>query len=91
MNSESDNQNQHTNNRHRHNRFRDGIIWGVVASFSLFFLNPFMVIPTALIFAGVAGYRGKSIRPALGTILTVFLIAGVGFIILYNATSGINN
>ena len=88
MNSESDNQN--TNTVQRHNRFRDGIIWGVVASLSLFFLNPFMVIPTALIFATFAGYRGKSIHPALGTILTVLLISGIGFIILYNAISGIS-
>ena len=91
MSSESDNQNKNTNTEQRHSRFRDGIIWGVVASFSLFFLNPFMVIPTALVFAGIAGYRGKSIRPALGTILTVFLIAGVGILILYNAIYGINN
>ncbi len=89
MNSGPDNQDNNT--EQRHNRYRDGIIWGVAATLSLFFLNPFMVIPTALIFAAVAGYRGKSIRPALGTILTVFLMAGIGFIILYNAISGINN
>ena len=91
MNGESNDKNQDISTGKRRNRFRDGILWGVAASFSLFFMNPFLVIPAALIFAAIAGYRGKSIRPALGTILTVFLIAGAGFLILYNAISGINN
>lgn len=89
MNNELDS--QQTNIEQRHSRYRDGIIWGVVASFSLLLLKPFMIIPTALIFSAIAGYRGKSIRPALGTILTVFFITGIGFIIIYNAISGINN
>ena len=55
------------NARQRHDRYRDGIIWGAVASLSLFLMNPYTVFPKSLIFAAFAGYRGKSIRPALGT------------------------
>ena len=88
MNFESENQKAYA--RKRHDRFRDGIIWGIPASLSLFLINPFIVIPVSFIFAAVAGYRGKSIRPALGTILTVFLVAGVGFTIFYISISGIN-
>jgi len=91
MNSESENQSQNSNTRHRHNRFRDGIVWGVAASLTLFFMNPLLVFPTALILAGFAGYRGRSYRPVIGTILTVFLIAGVGFLIFYHSISKINH
>lgn len=88
MNYRSDNRD--INTKQRHNRFRDGIIWGVIASLFLFFMNPFMVFPATFVFAAVAGYRGKSIRPALGAIVTVFLIAGISFLCLYTVLSGIN-
>ena len=89
MNTESDSQKNKT--KQAHNRFRDGIIWGIVASLSIFFLNPFLVVPITLLFAAVAGYRGKSLRPAFGTIVTVSLVAGIGFMVLYFSISGINN
>lgn len=88
MDSKSDN--KKNKNEQKHNRFRDGIIWGILASFSMFFLNLFVVIPVVLIFTAVAGYRGKSLWPAFGTIATVFLFVGIWSIILYFSMSGIN-
>ena len=91
MDSDSENRSQNSNTRHRHDRFRDGIVWGVAASLTLFFMNPFLVFPAALILAGFAGYRGRSYRPIVGAILTVFVIAGVGFLFFYMSISRINH
>lgn len=76
--------------KHKPDRFRDGIVWGLASLLFLLFFNPHTAVPAALILAAVAGYRGKSIRPAIGTILTVFLIAGAVYIIFSISISGIN-
>ena len=71
-------------------RYRDGILWGLASLLFLLFFNPHTAAPAALVLAAVAGYRGKSIRPAIGTILTVLIIAGAVYIVFSISISGIN-
>lgn len=75
------------------NRFRDGILWGVLGVIPIPFLFmplPFSVLICTLLSAGIAGYRGKSFRPAIGAVVTIAIISAVVLSVLYVSISGIN-